>query len=208
MHKLAIHGRYWHNNIMPKRKQSRLHALAEKHGGELLTFSQVLSHLGVPERTIRRWIAKGSFPRPIKDGRRNVWRKESVDQWTESLLPVPRNSSPLYGRRWVCTPLEIALAVYAYNAAARGAKDTGAEIFTDEDQTPGVGFLRIRLGKHAALIGLHAPGWEPLTKAGKYALLPKSDVRASYIIDLPEAGKRMTAGTSAKRAGRRTNERN
>lgn len=51
----------------------------------LLRAATVRKVLDVPERTFRRWIACGRFPRPDKCvGRSMRWRKSTVEAWMES----------------------------------------------------------------------------------------------------------------------------
>jgi prophage regulatory protein len=45
----------------------------------------VLKVTGLGRSTIYRWIAEGSFPAPVRLGRRAVaWRWSDLDRWTQS----------------------------------------------------------------------------------------------------------------------------
>jgi prophage regulatory protein len=45
----------------------------------------VLKITGLGRSTIYRWIAEGSFPAPVRPGRRAVaWRWSDLDRWTQS----------------------------------------------------------------------------------------------------------------------------
>lgn len=158
---------------MPLRKPS--------DGEKRLTFAELVKLYGIPERTLRRWIADGRLPPPIKDGRRHVWRESDVDK----CFAVPDDEKTLYERKWPCTPLEKALVADLWNrlVVSRPQKGT-AEIFTDPDDKPDIGFLRLPLGKHIAIVGIHAPKWKPLGKDGKFSPLPSEGIEASYVVSL------------------------
>jgi len=52
-----------------------------------LNMKEVQSITGKSRSTINRWIAKGSFPRPIKLGENSIaWPAEAVTAWRESLI--------------------------------------------------------------------------------------------------------------------------
>jgi prophage regulatory protein len=51
----------------------------------LVRLPAVLKVTGLGRSTIYRWIAEGSFPAPVRLGRRAVvWRWSDLDRWTQS----------------------------------------------------------------------------------------------------------------------------
>ncbi len=51
----------------------------------LLTLADVLEYTGASRATIYRWMAEGSFPRPIKIGERaNRWLSSDLSAWLAS----------------------------------------------------------------------------------------------------------------------------
>jgi prophage regulatory protein len=52
---------------------------------QLARLPAVLKLTGLGRSTIYRWIADGSFPAPVRLGRRAVaWRWSDLDRWTQS----------------------------------------------------------------------------------------------------------------------------
>ena len=52
---------------------------------QLARLPAVLKLTGLGRSTIYRWIAEGSFPAPVRLGRRAVaWRWSDLDRWTQS----------------------------------------------------------------------------------------------------------------------------
>ncbi len=48
----------------------------------ILRLPDVLDKISVSRSTIYHWVSKGSFPRPIRLGRRAVgWREADVNAW-------------------------------------------------------------------------------------------------------------------------------
>jgi predicted DNA-binding transcriptional regulator AlpA len=53
---------------------------------KLLKRKEVLARLGVCDSTLRRLVAKGEFPPPLKiSQRRMAWRSDAIDQHIEAL---------------------------------------------------------------------------------------------------------------------------
>jgi len=53
-------------------------------GKEYLTLEQVAEKIQVKERTIKRWIKKGIFPKGRKISRQCVrWSEEFVEEWLD-----------------------------------------------------------------------------------------------------------------------------
>ena len=48
--------------------------------GEFLTVGEVATLFKIDERTIRRRVADGSFPKPVQVGRSKRWRKVELDR--------------------------------------------------------------------------------------------------------------------------------
>lgn len=48
---------------------------------EFYTRADVQTKLGISEATIFRWLNKGTFPKPIKFVRKNVWRLATIEEW-------------------------------------------------------------------------------------------------------------------------------
>ena len=62
---------------------------------ELAGFTEVAEILGVHKRTAQRYIARADFPEPVgRLARGRVWRREDVEQWGRSHLPLPRSGRP------------------------------------------------------------------------------------------------------------------
>lgn len=67
----------------------RAAALPSTHADELQRFLVrlpiVVKLTGLGRSTIYRWIAEGTFPAPVRLGRRVVaWRWSDLDHWTQS----------------------------------------------------------------------------------------------------------------------------
>lgn len=60
---------------------------------KLLEIDHVTEATGLSERTIYRKVAEGTFPRPMKDMGRNVWREATLIAWMES-------RDPDHGKDW------------------------------------------------------------------------------------------------------------
>lgn len=53
----------------------------------ILRLPEVLARVGVSERTLYRWTAAGTFPRPLQMGPSAVgWRASDVDRWIANLV--------------------------------------------------------------------------------------------------------------------------
>jgi predicted DNA-binding transcriptional regulator AlpA len=48
---------------------------------EFYTLADVRQKLGVSQATLFRWICKGSFPKPMKFGQKNMWRVATIEEW-------------------------------------------------------------------------------------------------------------------------------
>ncbi|TBG36594.1 AlpA family phage regulatory protein [Rhizobium leguminosarum] len=51
----------------------------------LIDLAAVLARVPVSKRTLGRWCANGTFPRPIRCGRRVVWHEGDVSAWIEMM---------------------------------------------------------------------------------------------------------------------------
>lgn len=50
----------------------------------LLTISQVCKKVNRSRCTLWKWVKKGTFPKPIKIGKRTLgWKEVDFDQWLE-----------------------------------------------------------------------------------------------------------------------------
>lgn len=50
-----------------------------------LRLPQVLARVGISRSTLWRWVAEGSFPRPLKlSARVTVWRSQDIDAWMQA----------------------------------------------------------------------------------------------------------------------------
>ena len=47
----------------------------------LLTFDQVSAKVALGRTSIYAGIAAGTFPKPVKSGKRSLWVESEVDQW-------------------------------------------------------------------------------------------------------------------------------
>ena len=57
------------------------------HGDRLLFMRDVRADIGVTDRAIRKWIAKGTFPQPDANLRgRNCWRMTTFLSWKADVL--------------------------------------------------------------------------------------------------------------------------
>lgn len=55
----------------------------EKH----LRSQEIVERLGIGRSTLFRWVKEGSFPQPIRAGRRFTrWRLSDVERWEEARL--------------------------------------------------------------------------------------------------------------------------
>ena len=59
---------------------------------------ELLAITGVSAATIYRWIAEGSFPRPVRLGSNSSgWRASHVQDWLDSRMPVGRGAPDATG---------------------------------------------------------------------------------------------------------------
>ncbi|MCY4645352.1 MAG: AlpA family transcriptional regulator [Gammaproteobacteria bacterium] len=57
----------------------------------LLRMSQVQDRTGLSRSTIRRWVARGLFPRPVKLGENVVgWIEAEIDAWIRERIADTR----------------------------------------------------------------------------------------------------------------------
>ncbi len=62
----------------------------------ILREPDVLRLVRVSSSTLRRMIAHGDFPQPVKLGRNSKgWRRKDVDSWIDSLTPDTPNHTEL-----------------------------------------------------------------------------------------------------------------
>lgn len=52
---------------------------------QLIQLAQISKQTSLSESTIRRRIADGTMPAPVKIGRRIAWRSADINRWLESL---------------------------------------------------------------------------------------------------------------------------
>jgi excisionase family DNA binding protein len=50
----------------------------------LWTLAETAEYVGVPEWTVRSWIAKGTAPRSFKVGKYRKFKRQDVDAWLET----------------------------------------------------------------------------------------------------------------------------
>lgn len=51
---------------------------------DLLSPSQVIDKLSIPQSTLYRWISEGNFPKPIKIGpRRTAFKVSDIQNWLD-----------------------------------------------------------------------------------------------------------------------------
>ncbi len=56
-----------------------------------LRMSEVQARTGLSRSTIRRWVKRGLFPRPIRLGERVVgWIEAEIDQWIRERIVASR----------------------------------------------------------------------------------------------------------------------
>jgi len=55
----------------------------------LLRRGQVAELVGLPERTLRRLVSSGAFPRPVALGKSVRWRRSDVTRWVDQLEADP-----------------------------------------------------------------------------------------------------------------------
>jgi prophage regulatory protein len=52
----------------------------------LIALPDVLKRMNISERTLYRYVADGTFPKPVKIGPLSRWVESEVDQWLEERL--------------------------------------------------------------------------------------------------------------------------
>jgi prophage regulatory protein len=74
-----------HHPLAPKHDTATPSTQATDPPRLLARLPVVLKVTGLGRSTIYRWIADGSFPAPVRLGRRAVaWRWSDLDRWTQS----------------------------------------------------------------------------------------------------------------------------
>jgi predicted DNA-binding transcriptional regulator AlpA len=54
---------------------------------EFLTTEDIMKKFHICRDTVQDWIKnKDTFPKPVKFGRRNLWKKSEIEEYTESTL--------------------------------------------------------------------------------------------------------------------------
>jgi excisionase family DNA binding protein len=59
----------------------------------MLTLRELSARLRLDERTIRRWVALGTFPRPMRLGGILRWPDDEVTVWLEARRTLDRRQS-------------------------------------------------------------------------------------------------------------------
>ena len=60
--------------------------MEQEHLDGFLRMREVLALLRVSRSTLNRWIREGTFPRPVKLGKRAVrWRRSDIEGWLKEL---------------------------------------------------------------------------------------------------------------------------
>ena len=60
----------------------------KKHGGELMTITQVARYLGVDRQTLATWAGIGEFPCfAVRKGKREYYRRREIDAWIDAGMP-------------------------------------------------------------------------------------------------------------------------
>lgn len=68
----------WMNTDRPATACEKAPTCAHGDELEMLGYDEVASILRISPRTLRRQVSSGGFPKPIKIGRRPVWRRQRV----------------------------------------------------------------------------------------------------------------------------------
>ena len=50
----------------------------------LISTEQLIQIVPVCSRTIKRWVDRGLFPKPIRQGQKNFWPADKIDAWVEA----------------------------------------------------------------------------------------------------------------------------
>jgi prophage regulatory protein len=53
---------------------------------QLIPLPDVLKRMNISERTLYRYVADGTFPKPVKIGPLSRWVEAEVDHWLEERL--------------------------------------------------------------------------------------------------------------------------
>lgn len=52
----------------------------------LLTFDEIQRRTGFRRTQLYRWMAEGSFPKPVKFGRASRWVSVEVEEWIQAAV--------------------------------------------------------------------------------------------------------------------------
>jgi len=66
------------------------------HGRLLLSAAEVAHVLSLGKRTIWSLLSRGTFPKPVRVGRRRLWRTSEISRWVEEAGTAEQRSA---GRR-------------------------------------------------------------------------------------------------------------
>ena len=72
-----VRDRLWKAPPPPPRSP----AVVPAGGPKLLRLKAVKEKIGFSASTIYRWVAAGSFPRPLRIGFGSAWRESDIDAW-------------------------------------------------------------------------------------------------------------------------------
>lgn len=68
---------------------------------DFLSQPEVAKHLGVHPRTLRSWVKKGLFPKPViqsANGRKDLWLR--IDVWAHEMMQFQNKMPPKEGARF------------------------------------------------------------------------------------------------------------